>query len=272
LTTTEDARHKLQDRVDKGRKLLEELAGPDGLQRRADCERWTVYNAELLRRLFSTEEVAKQYSWASPSPQMYFGPPTPHQELQRAHEVCEAEVQSLESIIERLELFTSAQPTAGHGSVRAAQPATAPSRAFVVHGRDQGALQSVARYLERLGVTPVILHEQPSRGGTLIEKLERHSDVPFAVVLLTPDDEGRLAGADQEMRLRARQNVILELGYFVGRLGRTAVCALYKGEVELPSDWDGVAWVPLDDRGAWKLELARELKAARFRVDLNDAM
>jgi predicted nucleotide-binding protein len=91
-------------------------------------------------------------------------------------------------------------------------------------------------------------------------------------VLLTPDDEGRQAGSNTELRPRARQNVILELGYFVGLLKRERVCALYKGDLELPSDWDGVVWVRMDDRGAWKLELARELKAAGFDVDLNAAV
>jgi predicted nucleotide-binding protein len=121
-------------------------------------------------------------------------------------------------------------------------------------------------------VKPIILCEQASRGTTLIEKLERYGDVSFVVVLLTPDDEGRLADVGAELKSRARQNVILELGYFVGRLGRQAVCALYKPHIELPSDWDGVTWVSLDDRGAWRLELARELKSAGFRVDLNAAV
>jgi predicted nucleotide-binding protein len=127
----------------------------------------------------------------------------------------------------------------------------------------------VALFLERLGIEPVILHEQANRGATLIEKLERNSDVQFAVVLLTPDDEGRLVAPDEVLRPRARQNVVLELGYFVGRLGRAKVCALYGGEIELPSDWHGVIWVALDDRGAWKMELFRELRAAGFSVDMN---
>jgi len=143
------------------------------------------------------------------------------------------------------------------------------SKVFVVHGRDEAARETVARYLERLGINPIILHEQASRGLTVIEKLERQADVPFAVVLLTPDDEGHLIGSNDALQPRARQNVILELGYFVGRLGRSSVCALYKGHVELPSDWGGVAWVPFDTHGGWKAELARELRGAGFAVDLN---
>lgn len=98
-------------------------------------------------------------------------------------------------------------------------------RIFIVHGHDAAARESVARFLENLGFEAVILHEQANRGRTVIEKVEANSDVGFAVVLLTPDDLGRgISEADLEPR--ARQNVLLELGYFIGRLGRENVCAL----------------------------------------------
>lgn len=99
-----------------------------------------------------------------------------------------------------------------------------PNKVFVVHGHDEGARESTSRFLERLGLTPVILHEQASEGRTLIEKLEHYGDVDFAVVLLTADDVGGKSAA--ELSPRARQNVIWELGYFVARLGRSNVCAL----------------------------------------------
>lgn len=95
-------------------------------------------------------------------------------------------------------------------------------RVFVVHGHDEGARESVARFLEKLGLEPIILHEQANRGRTVIEKIEGHRDVGFAVVLLTPDDQGCVEGGQLEPR--ARQNVLLELGYFLGYLGRDRVC------------------------------------------------
>lgn len=114
--------------------------------------------------------------------------------------------------------------------------------------------QSVARTLERLGLEPVILHEQPNRGQTLIEKIDRESDVGFAVVLLSPDDRGySIADGEKSTRPRARQNVIVELGYFAGKLGRENVVALHRGsDLELPSDYDGVLYTPYDARGAWR--------------------
>lgn len=129
-------------------------------------------------------------------------------------------------------------------------------KVFVVHGHDEAVKQSVARFLEKLGLEPIILHEQPNKGQTLIEKFEANSDVGFAVVLLTPDDVGRGA-AEKKLNPRTRQNVILELGYFLGILRRARVCALYKEGVELPSDIHGVIYVPYDGAGGWRLELAR---------------
>lgn len=128
----------------------------------------------------------------------------------------------------------------------------------------------MARFLERLGFDPIILHEQANQGRTIIEKVEAHGDVGFVVVLLTPDDEGcAIRGIPQP---RARQNVLLELGYFIGRLGRNRVCALKRGELEVPSDFGGVVYQPFDVLGGWKLALGRELHAAGFDIDWTNSM
>ena len=141
---------------------------------------------------------------------------------------------------------------------------------FVVHGKDEEAKQQVARFLESLGLKPIILQEQPSRGNTIIEKFEEHAQsAGFAVALCTPDDVGALASDRGNLKLRMRQNVVFELGYFAGKIGRKRVCALLKGNIERPSDYDGVVYIPLDDNDGWKLTLARELKAAGFDIDLN---
>lgn len=104
----------------------------------------------------------------------------------------------------------------------------------------------------------------------MIEKVEAHGDVGFAVVLLTPDDEGCSKGGTPESR--ARQNVLLELGYFMGRLGRDRVCTLKKGQLEIPSDFAGVVWEPMDSSGGWRLALARELQTAGYSIDWNKVM
>ena len=143
---------------------------------------------------------------------------------------------------------------------------------FIIHGHDDGTKETVARFIERLGLKPIILHEQPNQGQTIIEKFERHAEVAFAIALLTPDDIGSLAGEEQSLKPRARQNVIFELGYFTGKLHRGRVCALTKGNVEIPSDYDGVLYIPFDASGAWRMELVRELKTAGFEVDANLAL
>lgn len=142
-------------------------------------------------------------------------------------------------------------------------------RIFVVHGHDEGARETVARFLDQVGFKAIILHEQANQGRTVMEKVEAHGDVGFAVVLLTPDDEGCTKGGNPEPR--ARQNVLLELGYFLGRLGRNKVCALKRGTLEIPSDFAGVVWESMDGNG-WKQALGRELEAAGHEIDWNKVM
>lgn len=140
-------------------------------------------------------------------------------------------------------------------------------KVFIVHGHNEGIRESVARFLEKVQLEPIILHEQPNKGRTIIEKFIDYSDVAFAVVLLTGDDEVRLRhNKKNKFKTRARQNVILELGFFLGRLGRERVCALYEEGVEIPSDYAGVVFVPIDNQGAWKLKLFLEMKAISLPV------
>ncbi|WP_431050042.1 TIR domain-containing protein [Roseateles sp. L2-2] len=146
----------------------------------------------------------------------------------------------------------------------------APSTVFLVHGHNQGIREMSARLLEKLGLKVIILNEQASQSDTIIEKLERYADVHFAVVLMTADDVGGRKQPDgQTLRDRARQNVVLELGYFMGKIGRKRVCVLYENGVELPSDYYGVVYIEIDGGGAWRYALAKELKSADLEVDLN---
>lgn len=146
-------------------------------------------------------------------------------------------------------------------------------KVFVVHGHQHGTRDTVARFLEKLELEPVILDEEANRGRTVIEKFLDHSDVAFAIVLVIGDDVGGIKGSDPTaLRSRARQNVIFELGYFVGKLGRDRVCALYEPGVEMPSDFGGVGYVKFDPDGNWRVLLAKELNAARIKVDMNKAL
>lgn len=145
------------------------------------------------------------------------------------------------------------------------------NKVFVVHGHDDHAKTAVENFLHRLKVEPIILHLQPNGGRTIIEKLEDEAaPAAYAVILLTPDDEGRKKG-DPALRDRARQNVIFEWGLFVGTLKRKNVCALHKG-IELPSDMQGVLYVEMDGAGVWQRKLATELRAAGLTIDIDAAL
>lgn len=148
-------------------------------------------------------------------------------------------------------------------------PLISGSDIFIVHGHDSGLKNEVARYLEKINLNPIILHEQASEGDTIIEKIEKYSNVGFGIVLYTPCDKGGLATEEHELRFRARQNVVFEHGYLVGKLGRKKVCALVKNDVERPNDISGVVYVSYDESGAWKIEIAKELKAAGYNIDFN---
>jgi predicted nucleotide-binding protein len=143
-------------------------------------------------------------------------------------------------------------------------------RVFIIHGHDTDRLQSVARFVEHLGLDVVIFHQDPRR--LVIEKPEHESRANFAIVLLTPDDVGAAADDQRNLRPRARQNVVMELGYFMAKLGRTNVCALLGEGVEIPNDYSGVIYIHLDRSEAWKLLLAREMKSAGLPVDINKAI
>lgn len=149
-------------------------------------------------------------------------------------------------------------------------PECKSNRIFIVHGHNNEAKQEMARTLEKAGFEAVVLHEQPDAGLTIIEKIEKYTDVAFAVVLYTECDLGRPKGlsVDSE-KYRARQNVVFEHGYLMCKLGRSKVCALVKGDVETPGDISGVVYIKMDSAGAWKIQLANNLKAAGLEVDLN---
>lgn len=146
------------------------------------------------------------------------------------------------------------------------------NKIFIVHGHNEEMKQTTARFLESFGLHPVILHDEPNQGRTIIEKFSDYSDVRYAVILLSADDLAYTKNDKPEnAKHRARQNVILELGYFLGRLGRDKVAAIYEKaqEIEIPSDFSGVLYIEYSGNDSWKLPLARELKATGFEIDMN---
>lgn len=212
----------------------------------ADVAGWCHNTLDVLQRVF-TEGVV----WAcrSACPHWVFDD---EPQTTDTYEELKRQVHDLVRFLHSLLRETSNLPERQESSV--------PEKVFIVHGRNNCVRDRVRRHLKRLGMKPTILADQANRGvKPLIQKLEDCSDVCSAVVLLTPDDEGRLRN-DGQFAFRARQNVIFELGFFMGRLGQEKVHVLIEGEVDLPSDLRGIVHIAMDDLGEWKKQLDRELR------------
>jgi predicted nucleotide-binding protein len=146
-------------------------------------------------------------------------------------------------------------------------------KVFVVYGHDTAARTELEAMLRRWGIDPIILDQLPSEGATLIEKLEKYyPHVGFGVVLATPDDEAYPKGKADEIKYRARQNVVLELGLLLAHLGRSKVAILLKDQdiMERPSDIQGLIYFPFKTDLAKEagLLLAKEMAVQGYNIDV----
>jgi predicted nucleotide-binding protein len=237
----------------------------------SDLDGWHVLAKDYLARAFGSESAnIRAVVSASGDYGMYADM---SEQALRANLISSLrnKVKVLRSCVEQLELNIelAAVPGATAAAPVPASPAVRPTKVFIVHGHNSGIKDSVARVLQTLGLKPIILHEQPNGGRTVFEKFSAYADVSFAVVLMTADDVGKAKAEPGDVKPRARQNVILELGYFLCRLGPSKVCALYESGVEIPSDYQGVLFTELDANGHWRYDLVKELRAAGFDVDAN---
>lgn len=221
----EAARQKIQSQIEKGEPYRKISINSEKKLEELDAERqkWSDYNFELLRRLFDNQVIADEYN-AYIRVGVISLDPSLQEQIEDFYQQMNTCITYLESIRNRLELIPESHRVPSPASTN---PATPSRDVFVVHGHDEGARESVARLVERLGLGAIILHEQSNAGRTIIEKFEASSEVGFAVVLLTPDDVGYPRDKSDQAAYRARQNVIFELGYFMGKLGRKRVAALY---------------------------------------------
>lgn len=250
-----DVLKNLKSQIAKGRYIAEyEYDDEEVEDAKNEESKWDLLNVEILRRSFSDDTLLNEYK--SIQLAKYYGDWQDHLDIHQRR--VEKRIAFLESVFTRIakglipEDVGSESPVSPNGR-----------RVFIIHGHDEASKSQLARLVERLGLTPIILAEQPNRGRTLIEKLERHSNVGFAIAILTPDD----IAVDNVAR--ARQNVIWELGHFEGKLGRDRICILLTPGVEIPSDLRGIAYYELDRGGGWQYKVAKELKDAGFAVDLN---
>ena len=267
LTSGKEADKIIQARIKEGQLLRnQQIDSESQLEAvRVECQSWSMYNEKLLSRLqlFDSTLIADTYiKFSSPIDVHPYGPaPSFSDKLNRTRREMDSSINSLEEILAQLEIPD--EPSEN-------PPRTFGNEVFIVHGHDEAAKHAVARFVEKFDIEPIILDEQVNKGQTIIDKFEEYADeAGFAIVLLTPDDVGTSKDETDDPKPRARQNVILELGYFLCGLGRERVCVLHKEGVELPSDIHGILYLPMDNPHEWQLKLAKEMQQVGLPIDLN---
>lgn len=267
---------KLSEIITAGKELSERSITnvPELEKNQKDFYNWEDYNSEYLKQVFNNEN--NQYKRTYDDTNKFYGlfsnaDDSPNQKLKELKDKISNKVTVLERLLDKVDLLKSdiEEPLPLVANPKSVDSSN--NNIFIVHGHNVAVQQSVARTLEKLGLNPIILSEKPNAGNTIIEKFEVNSDVGFAIILLTDDDEGK-SKTDIDLKSRARQNVILELGYFIGRLGRKRILPLYSEGVELPNDIHGLLYIPIDKAETWKFALVRELKEAGYSVDANSIL
>jgi predicted nucleotide-binding protein len=275
LISQDDAKSRLQDRIQKGLDLKQIQI--NSLETLSDVKnnyyKWNSFNVELLKKTFTTEEYSNEYSFWIGS--FGGGESSIGDKINDLHDDIDEKNHRLDSIIERLELIPlnkMASLPISNTDESTGSP-TKTKKVFVVHGHDETAKTNLEIFLHEIGLEPVVLHRQADEGLTIIEKFEKHSDVGYAFILLTPDEVAYIKADESKedsvrrKESRARPNVIFEFGYFVGKLGRSRVCCLYTGEVSLPSDVSGMIYKKftknIEEVG---YSIIKDLKASGYEI------
>ena len=276
LMSKEEADKRLQAQIKEGQQLKnwQIHSGEEMEKAGLDASNWSRYNRDLLTALFnkvSEDDYDKFYyqylrldvhDMDIIYEQYGISDALEYQKGEYYTKLKDG-ISGLEGILERLDLYTElkskSRPKSAFGN-----------DVFIVHGHDETAKLAMADFVKTFDLNPIILDEKANEGQTIIEKFEVHAgEAGYAIILLTPDDVGARKDEKEQSNPRARQNVILELGYFMGKLGRERVCVLHKEEVELPSDIYGILYVSMDSSDGWQLKLAKEMKQAGLPIDLN---
>jgi predicted nucleotide-binding protein len=239
-------------------------------QAKVDFDQWSDYNEELLKQSFNNPQNEYKNDYATEySVGFYLGGSSPQEKLNDFKENLEKKINVLRRLHAKVDLLKSDIEIASAVLVKTTVSTEANQNIFIVHGHDEAAKTKTARFIEKLGLNPIILHEQASGSKTVIEKIEAYSNVGFGIVLYTACDIGAKSEENPKYKSRARQNVVFEHGFLIGKIGRENVCALVKGEIETPNDISGVVYVKMDDEDAWHLKIARELRNSGYEIDMN---
>ena len=255
-------KNELEDRINLGKSLNnQQIKSFEQLEKlKSDFQSWDEFNKELLKRSFNKINNEYHYDYYNSTESIGFfdvmyrtDRNTLEYKANNERKRIDSAIKNLERLVEKLPLIEQDPNIQSYTT----NEKRFSNKCFLVHGRNEMRKYKIARYLENdLNKKTIILHEKPNKGRTIIEKFVDYTNVDFAIALWTADDEGKIKN-ETDLKARARQNVIFETGFFIGKLGRENVIVLYEEGVEIPSDYSGVIFIPLI--GNWKDDLRKEV-------------
>jgi predicted nucleotide-binding protein len=272
IINKQDFKNQINDRITIGEELFSrQVTSNDGYDRlKNDVDIWSDYNFELLKQVFNnqTNNYMQSYIDAGYTFLGQMGV-IENNPVQTKKNLIAYKLNNLKSLLAKADLLRSDISDNSSITTNSKNISINKSEVFIVHGHDELAKTKTARFIERLGLRPIILHEQTSSGKTIIEKIEEYTNVGFGIVLYTPCDVGCKKGNEENLQNRARQNVVFEHGYLIGKIGRNNVCALVKGTIEVPNDISGVVYIKMDEDESWHIKIAKELRSSGYEIDMN---
>lgn len=269
----EQLKVELEHRINIGKELhLRSIQTQQELAEvKDDFNDWDDYNLEYLKYCFNIEynEYRKTYNGPSMAFASLDGLSSPAEQIIELKDNIKKKVKNLSQLLNKANLLKISTAVNEQVKPNQIKQELDTSKVFIVHGHDSEAETKTIRFVEKLGLEAIVLHEQASSSRTIIEKIEDYSNVGFGIVLYTACDVGAKASPDPDLQDRARQNVVFEHGFLIGKIGREKVCPIVKGNIETPNDISGVVYTQMDEGGAWQYKVANEMKAIGYNIDLN---
>ncbi|MDF2383875.1 nucleotide-binding protein [Nostoc ellipsosporum NOK] len=268
IVSKEEFKTVLSDKQTEGQNLYERNVSTRAEleQLKSDYRDWILYISEYLKQSFNKPNNEYRRSFDDEGYTFIGRIGSYKSEIEDCKDLIKRRIDNIRNLIKLSDLFKTS--VTNHLTAEVSKMHVNSNEVFIVHGHDEEAKVKTARFIEKLGFRPIILHEQASSGKTIIEKIEEYSNVGFGIILYTPCDKGGKKD-DPTLKGRARQNVVFEHGYLIGKIGRKNVCALVKGDVETPNDISGVVYINLDDSDAWHIKVAKKLRNSGYEVDMN---
>lgn len=270
IVPREKFKSQLIERISLGKQLLNAYIKTEEQLKEQEkfFENWSSYNYELLKVSFnnanndykSSYNIAGQMIGVS---QVMHGTSIHNLSFRfkMLKERVEAKTNALENILGKADILLS--ETESVTNIDNSHLTNVNDTVFIIHGHDEEMKRNVQLLLNRGKLNEIVLHEQPDKNRTVIEKLiEEGANASYVIALLSPDD------TQNDGTSRARQNVILEIGYFLGKLGRERVRVLRKGDTVIPSDLQGILYENYDTDGTWKIKIAKEIKSTGLPIDM----